>query len=256
MRAWLLSLFLLASGCVGSTGGDLFAFEASASGPAASTGDAYSFVSGRGYAVTLSRARVHVGAVYLNRSRATSVASDTSCTLAGIYVAEVTSGLDVDALSPEPQPFPALGQGVADAAYTGEVWLTSGDVNASSDPQVVLDVAGTAERDGSSYPFEAALTIGANRLEAPPNPALPGAKPICKQRIVTPIAVSAVPSSGGKLHLRIDPAGLFRNVDFSTLSSSPDGVFRFDDVSATQASANLYAGLRASTGTYQLDFEP
>jgi hypothetical protein len=256
MRAWVLSVALLASGCVGSTGGDSFEFEASASGPAASTGDAYSFVSGRGYAVTLSRARVHVGAVYLNRSRATSVASDTSCTLAGIYVAEVTSGLDVDALSPEPQPFPVLGQGIAEAAYTGEVWLTSGDVNASSDPRVVLDVAGTAERDGQSYPFEAALTIGANRLETPPNPALPGAKPICKQRIVSPIPVSTVPSRSGRLQLRIDPAGWFGNVDFSTLAADSDGVFRFDDESATQASANLYAGLRASTGTYHIEFQP
>jgi hypothetical protein len=256
MQGWLLSVSLLLGGCVGTTGGDLFPFEATASGPAASDGQGYSFESGRGYAVSLTRARVHVGAVYLNRGRATSVASDTSCTLAGIYVAEVTSGLDVDALSPEPQAFPVLGQGTADLAHTGEVWLTSGDVNATSDSRVVLDVAGTATRGDRSYPFEARLTIGANRLETPPNPALPGAKPICKQRIVTPIPVNAVPARGGKLHLRIDPAGFFGNVDFSTLSASADGVFRFDDASATQASANLYAGLRASTGTYQIEFHP
>jgi len=257
MRAHaLLPLFLLVTGCVGSTGGDLFTFEATASGPVSSDGGSYSFESGRGYAVTLTRARVHVGAVYLNRSLATSVASDTSCTLAGIYVAEVTTGLDVDALSPDPQPFPELGQGTADQAYTGEVWLTSGDVNAESDPRVVLDVAGTAERGGATYAFEAELSIGSNRVDPPQNPALPGAKPICKQRIVTPIPVNVVPTRGGRLALRIDPAGFFGNVDFSTLSASPDGVFRFDDVSATQASANLYAGLRASTGAYHFEFEP
>lgn len=254
MRALSLCLLsFLTSSCVGSTGGDLFAFEATASGPAASDGRSYSFQSGRGYAVTLTRARVHVGALYLNRSLATSVSSDTSCTLAGIYVAEVTRGFDVDALSPEPQPFPELGQGTADRAYTGEVWLTSGDVNAESDPRTVLDVAGVAERDGRTYPFEARLTIGPNRLEMPPSPAVPGAKPICKQRIVTPIPVNAVPSRDGTLHLQIDPAGFFRNVDFSTLRASADGVFRFDDSGATQASANLYAGLRA-IGTYQFDF--
>lgn len=257
MRALGISMLcLLLGGCVGSTGGDLFAFEATASGPAESDGSSYSFESGRGYTVTLSRARVHVGAVYLNRSVTTSVASDTSCALAGIYVAEVTSGFDVDALSPEPQPFPELGQGTADRAYTGEVWLTSGDVNAESDPRTVLDVAGVAERDGTAYPFEARLTIGPNRLEMPPNAAVPGAKPICKQRIVTPIPVNAVPSRDGQLHLQIDPAGFFRNVDFSTLRESSNGVFRFDDSGATQASANLYAGLRASAGTYQFEFRP
>jgi hypothetical protein len=254
----LVPLACALSGCVGTTGGDVFSFEAFAAGPAAADGTAYAF-DARGYAVTLERARIHVGAAYLNRAVPTSGAGlDTSCTLAGIYSAEVPAELEVDALSPELQPFPALGQATADAAFTGEVWLNHGDIDDPGDTTVILDVAGSAEKDGVLYPFEGKLTIGENRVRAAP-PATPGAHPICKERVVTPIAVNVAPARGGRLVLRIDPARMFANVDFAELTTSRDGVLLFDDSRETedhpvdQPSKALYQGLR-STSTYALSW--
>src|SRR3954463_15637776 len=120
----LLGLFtaLGASSCVGTTGGDLFTFTAAAAGPAdADPGRPFTFTTGRGYQVTLTRAKVHLGAVYLNRAQPVSGAQATSCILPGIYVAEVTQGVDVDALSPAPQAFPGEGEAIGDHAVAGEV---------------------------------------------------------------------------------------------------------------------------------------
>lgn len=258
MTRWLLgAASCLLAGCVGSTGGEKFDFDAFASGAPGADGVEYRFHGGRGglYDVVLTRAHVFVGAVYLNRSVATSVATDTSCTLAGTYVAEVTSGLVVDALSPASQPFPTSGTATSDPAHTGEVWLASGDINALDDSRVVLDVAGSATRGGETYPFEGKLSIGAARALPPPDPALPGARPICKERVVSPIPVSITPAESGRLHVTVDAARMFTNVDFATLERSADGVFVFDDESRTQASRNLYDGLRYSTGVYVFDWE-
>ncbi len=247
---------LSSSSCVGSTGGDLLSFRAFAAGPPdAVAGSPYAFTSSRGFAITLTRAKLHVGAVYLNRARPTSVSSETACTLAGIYVAQVSGPADVDVLDPSLQPFSVEGFATTDFAPTGEVWLMGGDINTAADPTVILDVAGIASKDGADYPFEAALTIGDNRLPAVADPALPGSKPICKQRVVTPIETSITPSSGGQLVLRVDPRGLFANVDFTRLEKDGD-VYRFLDSNDDQPSLNLYLGLRASAGTYSLAWEP
>jgi len=254
LRAILLCFSALAlGGCVGSTGGDLFEFDAYARGHADATAP---FVNGKGYTVTLARAHVRLGGVYLNRAVPTSVSSNTSCTLAGVYVAEVTSPLEVDALSPEPQPFPARGEATADVARTGEVWLTGGDVNNPDDATVILDVAGNAERDGTSAAFEGQLTIGENRAEPAP-PEEPGQRPICKERIVSPIVVDVTPARGDKLVLTIDPRSMFANVDFSELEPGDDGNLQFDDDpnTATPASTNLYVGLRATSSVYDFAFE-
>jgi hypothetical protein len=263
-----LSLFLCTSiagslpvvaGCVGTTGGDLVTFDAFAAGPEeAVTGQPLTFDSPRGYAISLTRATLHVGAVYLNRSRVNSVGSDVSCFLSGIYVAEVTSGLDIDVLSPELQPFPEPGSGTTDRALTAEVWLFGGgDIDDPNDSTVILDVAGTASKGGADYPFEGQLTIGENRLVPPSSAAQPGANPICKQRIVTPIAVDVTIAPGESLVLRVDPRGFFANVNFSELpSASVDPpVFRFDDGDGDLASQALYDGVRSASGVYDVLFE-
>lgn len=245
------------SACVGTTGSDLVTFEAAAAGPAeAVAGEPFVFTSGRGYRVTLTRAKLHVGAVYLNRARPVSGAQATSCILPGIYVAEVTEGLDVDVLSPAPQPFPAKGEGTADRAIVGEVWLTHGDVDATDDPGVILDVAGTAERDGGVFPFEGNLTIGANRVPPIADPSLPSAHPICKERIVSPIDVSLTPKNGGSLLLRIDPRGWFTNVDFAALDRVSDAppLYAFADETEPGPNASLYHGIQARTGVYQFSW--
>jgi len=240
--------------CVGTTGGDLKELHAYASGPADAQGGSLSFQNSLGYRVELTEARIFVGGVYLNRSRAISVSSDTSCSLPGIYVAEVLGGREVDLLSAAPQPFPNPGFTTTERALTGEVWLSQGDVNQASSSTVVLRVSGTAVRSGQSFPFQGRLSIGANRVEPATDPALPGQHPICKQRIVSPIEVNLVASGHSSLLLQIDPRGMFGNVDFQTLSET-DGTYRFADATGLdQASDNLYAGLRRSSGVYQFSW--
>jgi hypothetical protein len=256
-RRWaaLLVPALFGTGCVGTTGSDLFEFDAFAAGPKdAVSGDPYTFETGRGYTVTLDHAVVHVGAVYLNRSVPTSVSSDTTCTLPGIYVAEVPGGLDVDVLSPALQRFPVTGQATEGEARTGEVWLMGGDVNAPHDPTALLAVSGTATSpSGDVYPFEGKLTISENRIEPVQDPALPGAKPICKQRVVSPIVLDYAVRQGGRLVLRVDPRGFFANVDFSALPKPAGaGAYEFADRPGDQASNSLFAGLRAANGTYSI----
>lgn len=240
-----LASIALATSCIGSTGGDTFTFDAFVERDGETT-----FVNGRGYAVTLTRATLHVGAMYLNRSRATSVSARTECTLAGIYVAEVPGAADADLLSDARAPFAVQGRATTDAARTGEVWLMGGEVDATSDPTVILDVAGVATKDGGSYPFEGAITIGASRVPQPVNPALPGSKPICKERVVSPIDVDIAPRAGGSLVLHVTPSAFFANVDFADLEG---GRFRDDDGDAP--SRALYAGLHASAGAYAFTWE-
>ena len=207
-----------------------------------------------GYHVSLTRARLLLGAVYLNTSLPSSGAAASSCVLPGIYVAEAFGPVTVDLLSPALQPFPAPGEGTETPASTAEVWLTSGDVNAPLDPTVILDVAGTATRSASTYPFEAAVTISSNRAIPVVNPALPGSNPICKQRIVTPIRVDVTPTNGGVLTLRIDPRGMFQTVDFASIPSSPAGAtLQIPDTQAG-AGAALFKGLLSNAGVYQFSW--
>lgn len=252
--ATLLLIGCTTLGCVGTTGGDLQELHAYASGPADAQGGSLSFQNSLGYRVELTEARIFVGGVYLNRSRAISVSSDTSCSLSGVYVAEVLGGRDVDLLSSTPQAFPNIGFSTTERALTGEVWLSQGDINQTSSSTVVLRVSGTAERRGQSFPFQGKLSIGANRMDPPTDPALPGQHPICKQRIVSPVEVNLVANGHSSLLLQIDPRAMFGNVDFETLSET-DGTYRFADATGLdQASDNLYAGLRRSSGVYQFSW--
>jgi hypothetical protein len=258
------------SACVGTTGSDLVTFEAAAAGPAdAVAGEPLRFTSPRGYDVTLTRATLHVGAVYLNRARPVSGAQATNCILPGKYVAEVTDGLDVNTLSPVPQPFPVKGEGTADHAIVGEVWLTHGHINDLADlaesvdaattanPAMILDVEGTAEKQGEVFPFKGTLTIGENRLPPIADPSLPSAHPICKERIVSPIDVDITPKNGGSLLLRIDPRRFFDNVDFAKLvpASGTPPPYEFADQTEPGPNASLYHGIQARTaGVYQFSW--
>ena len=175
--------------------------------------------------------------------------------LAGIYVAEVNAPLVVDLLSAQPQPFGQLGTALTERAVTGEVWLNGGDVNELHDPTVVLEVAGVAAKSGTLRVFRGSLSIAANRAGMP-RPSAPGAAPICKQRIVSPIPVDLRLSRGGRLLLEIDPAKMFAGVDFALLPEGPDGVFTFEDANTPGPSLSLYNGLHRSAGVYALRWEP
>lgn len=232
----------------GTTGGDVVTFDVVAQGaPGAGTID-----TGLGWHVELSRAKVHLGAVYLNLAVPISGSQETRCILPGIYTAEELSSLDVDVLSTAPQAFPAPGTGTDDEARTGEVWLTGGDVNADADATVIADLAGTATRGSEVIPFSAAVTISTTNRGIPPsNPAQPSQHPICKQRIVSPIPIGLRPRNGGTLAIQVDTHAWFANVDFDDLP--PDGVFPDDN--QNPASQHLFTGLRAATATFQLSFQ-
>jgi hypothetical protein len=234
-------------------------FQAFAASAANSSGGTLEFTNGVGFHVVLTRARLHIGAVYLKPTVAIAGAQATACYLGtpGLYTAEVLGSLEVDALSSALQSFPVQGDASTSEAFAGELWLTGGEINTIDDSTVILDAAGTADRAGMSYPFRASLTIGRNRLIPPSDPALPSLNPICKQRIVSPIPTDLTPQPGGTLVLRIDPRAWFSGVDFSTLrmvSQSPP-LYRFSDSAETSADVNLYGGLRSTTGVYQFTWQ-
>jgi hypothetical protein len=243
-------LVVLLAAC-GTTGGDVVSFDVVAAG----TADASAIDTGLGWHVELTRARLHIGAVYLNLAVPISGSQETNCILPGIYTAEELEGLDVDVLSTTRQSFPTRGTGTNDEARTGEIWLTGGDVNADSDATVIADIAGEATKDAVAMPFTASVTISqANRGIAATDPSQPSQHPICKQRIVSPIPIDLRPSEGATLVIAIDTHVWFANVDFTALV--PDGAgFVFPDENTNVASQNLFTGIRAAAATFQLSFE-
>jgi hypothetical protein len=262
-----LSILGLGSSCNGTTGYDLVDFYAAAAGPPdAVAGQPYAFTNDHGFAVTLARAVLHVGAIYLDQSVPTSGQQQEPCVLPGTYVGEVRGGGDFDMLSPSPQLFPVAGDGSTIPATTAEVWLTHGDVFASADPLPVLTLDGVATKVGSApIHFQAGITIDSNRSPAPSNTALPGENPICLERIVTPILVDITLAQAGTLILDLDPRLLFVNVDFSAFLSCASCQITADDGSITylftndttnQPSINLYKNLTAAGPVYRFEWQP
>jgi hypothetical protein len=112
------------------------------------------------------------------------------------------------------------------------------------------------------------VTIGTNRLASTAGAAgaAAGSSTICKQRIVSPIPAPLTIRRDGGLVLRVDPRGLFVNVDFGALGKAPSGsgfVFT-DDPRVTdpdaplfyaQPSVNLYQNLHAATGVYSFEWD-
>lgn len=252
-RSAALWLALLPLSCAEDTGSGIVDFEAFAGGPARTgQAQAYEFDTAVGYHVALQKARMTVGALYLNRSRPILGAQDTACILPGTYAAELRSKLTFDALSPSLVRFDQLGHGTADRALTGEVWLTGGVIDAANDSTRILDYAGVATRAGRTYSFRGVITIGSNRAIPNADPATPGANPICKQRIVTPIAIDLTPHEGGHLQLRVAPEVWFDQVDFSKIPGADEvgQVLEIPDSRNDAVSGVLFQGLR-STSAYQ-----
>jgi hypothetical protein len=245
-RAIGLAVAAALAGC-GTTGGNLIGFDVVARGaPGGGVHD-----SSLGWHVELSRATLHIGAVYLNQTRPNSGIQGTDCILPGVYTGQELQPLDVDVLSPERQPFPAPGTGTDDEVLTGEVWLTHGNINAATDDQPIVELAGAATQGAQMVPFSVTIEISSANRGIPSPPALPSQHPICKQRIVSPIFIDLHPHDGGTLVITVDPSTWFDTVDFTKLP--PDGVFPDDNTS--DASAALFGAIRAATTTFQFSFE-
>lgn len=254
----------LAGSCGGTTGGAHVTFPAFAAGPVGASGGPLEFTNFvgpgvPGYRVVLTRARLHIGAVYLKPTVQILGAQATACYFAqpGFYTVEVLNSLDVDTLSPSLQAFRSDGYATSTPVRSGELWLTGGDINAIDDSTVILDVAGTADQAGVSYPFAGSLTIGRNRLVSSRDPGFPSLHPICKERIVTPIPVDITPQPGGTLTVRIDPREWFLGVDFKQLrsSGSPPRYQFADAAGADPASDALYRGIKSTVGVYQFTWQ-
>jgi len=225
----------------------LVEFDTYAAGPEnAAPSQPLTFTTARGWDVTLTQATLHIGAAYLDSAMPVFGSQATSCILPGLYVASVPGAVDVDVLDGTPKAFSAVGEGTETRALSGELWLTGGDVNAQDDPTPILETAGSARQGAISLSFSGKVTIGQNRAIPASDPSLPGANPICKQRIVSPIPVDITPHVGGALLLRINPEGWFDNVDFSALRASTTlpGGYAFADDDSDQPSLNLFSGLK------------
>ena len=233
------------------TGGELVTFHAYASGL---TDGALAFDTGAGYHVTLTTARMHIGAVYMRLGE--QHLANAACIGDTTYGLQVPGAVDVDLLSVVPQEFSVLGHATTDVDLGAEVWLTGGDINdvaAGTGPLVTLD--GTATRGSATYPFSASLTIGKNRLVPASNPAQPGQNPICKQRIVALIPVAIRPTVGGNLVLRVDPRSWLGSVEFSTLGRGDGTPVQIPDSNDGEAGRALFQAVTgASADVYQFSF--
>lgn len=246
-----LTLLLLAA-CVGTTGGESVDFPAVVQ----AVPDAKEFTNDRGWHVVLTKAKLHIGAVYLDAALPVSGAQNGDCILPGTYVAEITTGLDVDLLSPMTQPFPALGHGTTTPALAAQVWLTAGDVNLVDEETPMLEIEGVADRAGDVRPFTGEIVIGKNRAAMT---ATPGASPICKQRIVSPIPTSVSVKEMGTLRLVVDARQLFVNVEFADLQKSGTTYVFSDDPASdayTQPSINLWENLHSGGSLYRFGWMP
>lgn len=250
------ALTTLSCACLSVTEGGLVEFSAGAAGPADATGGPLAFRTETGFEVILRKARLHVGAVYLNGTVPLSAERESSCVLPGTYVAQIRAAADVDLLSSTPVMFPGGGSGLADRARNGEVWLTgNGNVDVIEDKVPIFSFEGEARRGGVTYPFSGSFSIGSNRAKPPRKAELPGSNPICQERIVTGIATDLLLRDGGTLTLRADPRAIFARVDFEALEPNASGVREFLDRDEGAPSIDAYNALRSSAGVYSFAFE-
>jgi hypothetical protein len=270
----------LVSACVGTTGGDLVDFNAVASGPPSASGSpggkhSFEFETVGGYEVTLTKAKLQIGAVYLLGTPCAGSSAPTTCGDPTVTaVAQVNggvdegygvlrSGVDVDALSPDAQAFDSQGTGIEDPglpAQSAMVWLSGGVQGMaiySDDPVDIAEVAGTAVKDGKSYLFNGTVTINSQNRGMQGTNAEPGLNPLCLQRIVAPICLDRplTPTPGKRLHVEVDPRHWFDNVDFSKLTVIPGVPAAIPDDNTDPNGRNLFQSIESSTGVYSFTFE-
>ena len=278
-RGILAALFFLVALFVtvdcGTTGSKRFQFDAFAAGV---DGASSPFTNDSGWTVKLDRAQITFGPVYLNvipplrtgSYRAPSLGlgrlahADSSHLGEGRDVGEVLGQISFDALSPSLSKFQTSGTMTQEEIRTAEVWLWPAPGVAPEEVNIdtaSVDVAGTATRNGDSVRFRGRLIFD----DAWATDALPGersATPITEQRMVRGIPAAFYPVDNGHLEIRFDVRSLFRGADFSNLVANPtdaDGTkvlvqAKTGPVTTDQVMRNIFQGLRATTGTYDVQW--
>ncbi|CAN5199402.1 hypothetical protein BH09MYX1_BH09MYX1_64140 [soil metagenome] len=263
-------------GC-GATGSKRFAFEARAAGALRTDGATVgplSFVNENGWTITLQKANVTLGPVYLNviaplRTAGfsglsfvkTAHAAGDSHLDAGRVVGEVLGQVSFDALSQAEVPFATRGTITEEEVRTLDVWFYPAPGIAPETTKiatVALDVVGDAVKGADHVAFRGNLVLDDAWL---PNaqPGARGGQTILGVRQVRGIPADFYPTEGGHLTMRFDVRACFRAAEFSNLSGSlsdPDGTkilvqAKSGTTTTDQVMTNLYQGVRA-TKTYSV----
>lgn len=257
-------------GC-GATESKRFAFEARAGGIERAPAEPYAFTNPKGWEVTLTKAKVTIGPIYVNviaplRQAASRVRllpeahADDQHLGEGRVVGEVLGQVTFDALSPALAPFPTSGTITAEQVRTADIWLWPPPGIAPETTNIEapsVELAGEAVRGAERVRFRGTLILD----EAWASDAQPGersAVPMTEIRKARGVPASFFPTEGGALEIRVDVRALFRGADFASLAESPEdrdgtkvlvqskrGKFTTD-----QVMRNVFQGLRSSSGTY------
>jgi len=262
---------LVSLACGADTGSGRSTFQAWAGGAATATGAPLTFGNEAGWSITLSRATVTLGPVYLNVQPPLRVGGWLDWLVRpafaqahldeGRVVGEVLGQVSFSALSGELVPFPVAGTLAQEEVRTAEVWFYPSPGRAADSTEidtVALDVAGEARRDGLSLAFAGQLRLDADWLSAQAE-GTRGSASITEIRQVRGVAASFFPDEGGHLELRLDITRLFRGANFASLEDNPpdvDGVRTLSQAPETrdQVMSNLYQGLREANGTYSVSW--
>lgn len=272
---------LAASACASATGGKRFEFQARAGGvipDGVRTDAGFVFTNANGWTITLDRASVTLGPVYLNvvaplRQETTGLlglfvknawAHGEGHLGSGRVVGEVLGQVTFDALSPEPVAFPTSGSVTQEDIRSAEIWFyprPGVSPETTKIDTVALDVRGTAERDGTTVPFRGSLVLD-DTWQPEQAAGTRGTQAITDIRQVRGVPAAFYPVEGGTLDVRIDVTRLFRGADFGNLAANPkdpDGTTRLvqsktGSVTTDQVMTNLYQGLRA-TGSYTVRWQ-
>jgi hypothetical protein len=268
----LASTLVTCSACTGGTGSKRFAFEARVRGTAPPASGSYQFVNEKGWSITLSRAMVTLGPVYLNvipplRGASASLwdyvirpawAAGESHLGAGRVVGEVLSQVSFDALSSSFVDFPTTGTITQEEIRTAEIWFypePGTPADAAKLDTVALDLAGSAERAGTVVRFRGQLKLDDTWI-ANQSAGSRGNQSLIDIRQVRGIPASFFPTEGGELQIEVDVKPLLRGADFASLAgdkSDADGTkLLLPGKAGDQVMTNLYQGLHEVEHTYSV----